>query len=227
MRVVLFRAAVSLLTFIIGVAVSGLGFFKSQRVEMRTELVAYGSHCPHRTRAWEFPRSNSNCFPGASIELSQLPSNGRYLPKSIRPFMDRLGQNGPILISSDDVDETYRLLVMPSFGHPTIISIDRTGGKMGLVRQELGLDGKNGAARLHLNTGLTPEEWLKFTNLLDDSCFWSMPVEGAANGFDGTDWILEGVRGGRYHVTHVRNPQSGAFLDACMYLQQISGLNDR
>jgi hypothetical protein len=43
-------------------------------------------------------------------------------------------------------------------------------------------------------------------------------------GTDGSEWILEGVRDGRYTFRHVWTPEPGTFQDGCLSLVKASGL---
>jgi hypothetical protein len=49
------------------------------------------------------------------------------------------------------------------------------------------------------------------------------PVDPQAKrGFDGAQWILEGVKDQKYHVVDRWTPRDGAFREACLYLLKLS-----
>jgi len=39
---------------------------------------------------------------------------------------------------------------------------------------------------------------------------------------DGDEWVLEGVRDGRYHVVARVSPRNGTYREACLYLLSLS-----
>jgi len=43
-------------------------------------------------------------------------------------------------------------------------------------------------------------------------------------GNDDAEWIVEGMRQGRYQVTDLWTPSNGPYRDACINLLKISGL---
>lgn len=66
--------------------------------------------------------------------------------------------------------------------------------------------------------------WCHLVKLLNEANFWSMPsIEDDAGGLDGSQWILEGVRGDRYHVVDRWTPREGQYRQACLYLLALSG----
>lgn len=67
-------------------------------------------------------------------------------------------------------------------------------------------------------------EWDGFVSLLDRSCYWQLAAENDEMGNDGAQWILEGIRDGRYHVVDRWTPRSGDYREACLDLLQLSNL---
>lgn len=54
---------------------------------------------------------------------------------------------------------------------------------------------------------IDPEEFKAFRTLLRASSFWSLPTEDwQSGGLDGSSWVLEGVRDGKYHRVERSNP---------------------
>jgi hypothetical protein len=71
---------------------------------------------------------------------------------------------------------------------------------------------------------------LDFLNHLDHAHFWEMPTESDDRGFDGAEWILEGVHDGKYHIVvrwcpnyGVRSADDAAFAKAARFLFQLAG----
>jgi hypothetical protein len=60
---------------------------------------------------------------------------------------------------------------------------------------------------------------------LDDSCYWQLATQDdSMDGNDGARWILEGVKGGRYHIVDRWTPQNGSYRELCLYALKLSGL---
>jgi hypothetical protein len=55
--------------------------------------------------------------------------------------------------------------------------------------------------------------------------FWTTPADDSEHdGFDGTQWVLEGRRGADYHVVHRWSPTRGAFRDLCRDFARLGGI---
>ena len=178
--------------------------------------------------------ANPSCFPGRSSDISRLRVNDQYFPQDVPPslvkWFSRLlrAMNEPSLLSSNDsLDEVYRFLWLRSFHHPIAVRVWRTGDKYFLNAVELrGAGGYEPGKELARKAReLSSEEWVTFTRSLDESCFWNLPLQNPEyQGEDGAEWIIEGTRLGRYHLTDVWSPTSGPYRGACIYLLSISGL---
>ena len=79
---------------------------------------------------------------------------------------------------------------------------------------------------------LSNAEWDRVKNHLSEISFWDLPTEppatpnpdGSVNvGFDGAQWILEGFRDGKYHVTD-RWSAKAKYREACLYFLELSNL---
>jgi len=75
-----------------------------------------------------------------------------------------------------------------------------------------------------------PQDQLaRFFTRLDDAHFWEMPTELSSRGLDGAEWILEGVRDGRYHAVvrwcpdAAQHAEESAFADAGRLLFELAG----
>ena len=73
---------------------------------------------------------------------------------------------------------------------------------------------------------LTPDDWTGFEQLLQQMQFWIMPANGDDDrGTDGSEWILEGLYGGKYHFVARWSPH-GKFRNVGEYLIKLSGLKE-
>lgn len=182
-------------------------------------------------------------YPGRSVDISSIPRSPKgYFPRALADRRDRNfdpSQNewyGKFLKAvnersllgtqnSDDL-ETYRFIWLRTFHHPIVVSVTRQGFIFKLVSQETdGVGGYEPGKPFRTDKkAISKEEWCRFNDLLNGATFWSMPsVEEDDGGNDGSQWILEGVRGARYHVVDRWTPTEGTFRNACLYLLVLSG----
>jgi hypothetical protein len=103
-------------------------------------------------------------------------------------------------------DESYRLLWLPSFEDPIAVRIYRRGTQYGLVAVVLEDRGPGGdfskrAIKKRLDKTLSPAEWRRAVAMLEELGFWRLKTNPDDTfGIDGTLYVMEGSRGGRYHV---------------------------
>lgn len=177
------------------------------------------------------------CYPGLSrtMENSNSPfyfPRGAFYPKPkqeefiMKWYTNHLKAMGEqsLLSKPDSPPETYRFLWLRSFHRPVAIRIWDSGeGHFINVKQMNGHGGyQPGKLIIDQTRTLTNAEWDHFLSLLDRSCYWQLQPEIEDGGFDGAQWILEGIREGRYHVVDRWTPQSGDFREACFYLLKLS-----
>jgi hypothetical protein len=131
------------------------------------------------------------------------------------------------LFPDDSQQESYRFLWLRSFHHPIAVRIWSSGHKQFVSVKELngagGYDaGKLISDRVH---PVTKEKWAEFTGFLEEICYWELPTEDDdLVGTDGAQWILEGMREGRYHIVDRWTPESGRYREVCLYLLKLSRL---
>jgi hypothetical protein len=80
----------------------------------------------------------------------------------------------------------------------------------------------------------TEREWQKLLQLLDRATFWTLPYEDKepepnAKGelticLDDTDWFLEGVSSGKYHVVDRYCPEANSFKAVGLYMVRLARL---
>lgn len=64
----------------------------------------------------------------------------------------------------------------------------------------------------------------KFLDYLEKADFWNMPQDEPPRGLDGANWIIEGVKNGRYHIVDRWCPEEGPFREAALYLIKLTQL---
>jgi hypothetical protein len=160
-----------------------------------------------------------------------------YYPKEVESYYPEFlaAMNEPSIygLHLDKNTEKYRFLWLRTFHKPIAIRVwkDHTGISLRIVR----LSGKGGYKTGHIERdesfALTPAQWSGFLKLLDEAAFWDMPSVNRDVAFaDGSQWILEGKVGDKYHVVDRKCPldDSGkrhldSFVACCRYLLKLSG----
>lgn len=133
-----------------------------------------------------------------------------------------------LLDTSDENAEIYRFLWLRSFHHPIFVRIERNQNEIKLFTKEL--DGKGGYEPGKVlrsdETLIKQEDFCKFLSILKEANYWQMQTEEKDDlGNDGAQWILEGVKEGRYHIVDRWSPRDIDFREACIYLLKLSGID--
>jgi hypothetical protein len=180
-------------------------------------------------------------FPGNSRALSALePSSDKYFPSGTWSgyegsdefvsnwYSSRLAaMKEPSLLNLPaKPTHVYRFVWLRSFHRPIAVRVWRENCRSYLVAKEL--DGRGGYEPGKLvhdkRKPLTETEWLGFLRLLNQTNYWQMPTEIHEGGNEGAEWILEGIRDGRYHIVERWSPRAGEYRAACLYLLNAAGL---
>jgi hypothetical protein len=117
-------------------------------------------------------------------------------------------------MAKDKSVECYRFLWLRSFNHPISVRIYRQGKDHQWI---LKLKIAGGAAGFHPHS-LMEEETMHlrdanvqgFLSQIESLGFWKAPNPiNDQTGTDGSQWIIEGVKGGNYHIVDRWSPKSG------------------
>jgi hypothetical protein len=114
--------------------------------------------------------------------------------------------------------ESYRFLWLRTFHHPIAIRLDvKADGSSVLTTKITSGEGGYEPGVLTVNTSrnLTQEQTQNIVKKIEEALFWSMPIldDGNTIGVDGAEWIVEGVKNGKYHVVTRWSPESGAIRE--------------
>lgn len=109
--------------------------------------------------------------------------------------------------------ESYRFLWIRTFHHPIAIRLDIRADGIGILTTKVA-SGTGGFAPGHLveNTSrpLGLDQTRAFLALTNKIGFWLLPSnDGVKFGLDGSQWIVEGVKKGKYHVVDRWSPYEG------------------
>jgi hypothetical protein len=131
-------------------------------------------------------------------------------------------------LAQDAKEEVYRFTFLPTWGDPQSFRLSKVNGEYVLTFARLDGDGGYDPGKLVETTtkNLLKKDVDEFLKLFGAVGFFAQPSEDEHRGLDGSEWILEAVSGGKYHVV-VRwtpteyDPQKRGtvnFVKACEWL---------
>lgn len=141
-------------------------------------------------------------------------------------FCDQLKAAQEGLLSGEP---TYRFSYIPSL-HPTrVVVVSKAEGRLLVVGKVL--DGKGGytPGKLASTTRriLRHEEWRLLEQRLENAGLWEAPERDGRRGADGSEWVLEGRRDGRYSFRSMWSPTDRSFPQyrkVCEYMLDLAGI---
>jgi hypothetical protein len=190
------------------------------------------------------------------VSTSENAANKEYFPAGIfseSPPLDRsranwygrtlaaLSEPSLFQLRTDKAAQVYRFLWLPSFNRPISVrlTINPDGSGSIIVRsadKHAGLLTKDAhdSGKLILDTEntLSKAQVQDMLNQLQDLRFWSTTTEEASHGMDGAQWMLEGVKGGEYHIVDRWSPEfpgdrsasNKEFALLCRYFLKLGGV---
>lgn len=124
--------------------------------------------------------------------------------------------------------EVYRFLWLRTFHPPLAFRLEVRGDGTGsLTAKSASGAGGYDPGRLDSNRtlALDAKRVRQFTAALGRLDFWKLATrDPGPPGFDGARWVLEGAKGGRYHVVDRWSPTGGAFRQAMLDLVALAGM---
>ena len=98
--------------------------------------------------------------------------------------------------------EAYRILILPTWGNPICVRVQKHGEVYGLSARRLSGQGGYDPGTLveTKDLELGAEDSKALDVFIRNLSFFEMPTDDAVYGKDGDEWILEGVSNSKYHV---------------------------
>jgi hypothetical protein len=125
--------------------------------------------------------------------------------------------------------EVYRFLHLPTWGRPVAVRIETRGStRTTLVARRLSGSGGYAPGTVEASATLTLSDaaWRDLRARVDTAGFFGLPTSDTA-GQDGEQWIVEGVRGGTYHLVDRwmprQDPVLGRFIALCESMGGLAG----
>ena len=174
-------------------------------------------------------------FPTISLSQEISPAEKLRTSKEYQNTLSLFREPQIFPASNSDV-ETYRIFIAPTFYPALSIRVERNGKDYVLVAKylsgQVGYDW--GKLKGEKKRRVTEKEWQKLLDLLNEASFWTLPYidkESEPNEkgqaricIDDTDWLLEGVSGGKYHVVDRYCPESKSYKAIGLYIVKLSKL---
>jgi hypothetical protein len=177
-------------------------------------------------RSSDPPDANPQYFPTGV--LSEYPDIGDSEARWFAKHLRAMGEPSLLEASKDKNLVAYRFLWLRTFHNPISIrvNISPTGTASLTTVVTSGRGGyEPGNVSKNEVTEISSRQLRPFIYQVDRIEFWSMKaVEEVLNGRDGAEWILEGVKGGEYHVVKRWTPESGSYRKLCLALVELSDL---
>ena len=140
--------------------------------------------------------------------------------------MYQLGES-PLWPPSSDNQKTYRFTYLGAFTGPKTVALTVLLTGKGQIRMTSLEKPQN---KLEQTLTVSNDRVSEFLTKLDQARFWEMPTESEHRGFDGAEWIMEGVQSGTYHVavrwcpdSYKPSAQDAAFAEAARFLLNLAG----
>lgn len=119
----------------------------------------------------------------------------------------------------------FRFLWLRTFHHPVAIRVQHQG--TGITLHAIELDGNGGVlpgGRLrHKDISLTSKQWTQLQAQVERAGFWKLTAVRGEMGLDGSQWIVEGYRKGRYHLVDRWTPKNGEYRKLGLLFLQLTG----
>ena len=139
--------------------------------------------------------------------------------------------------AKDPNAEIYRITILPTWGNSIAVRVEKHGQFYSLSARRF--DGQAGYDPCKLveskDIALRADDSNTLTLLIQNLIFSQMSTEDDVRGFDGDEWIIEGVSQGKYHIAvrwcapsyDPKKRNLTAFLALCKFLVDKSTLSER
>ena len=156
------------------------------------------------------------CFPTiGEVEKDWYP---RHWQAADEPSLYELS-NAPAATGTT----TLRFTWLPTFHHPVIVRIERSGKKAQLIAKQLSGQGGDepGIVEREFSRPLSTTEIAKLNAILSSTKVLGQRATECNGGVDGSQWIVEGIDRNGYHYVNRWSPEDGpvrAFVDFALLL---------
>jgi len=187
--------------------------------EFESVSVPQGSEPSSDIMTWYFPQGNyAGISAGDNLHLNMYTNISYSL--TLREFEE------PVLYNYRGLDEIYRITWLRAFHLPIVFRFQKQGFNFLLTTKVLLQRSNEYPDELETNTitSVSFFKWYKFKGKLAEADFWKLNSNDAsAQPNDGSEWMVEGVKEGKYQMIARWSPEPD-LRKACLYLLSISNL---
>jgi hypothetical protein len=128
-------------------------------------------------------------------------------------------------MSKSSTDQVYRFLWLRTFHHPVAVRLNVTDDGTGLltVKEADGAGGyEPGKVIVNRTSKVSKQKTKLFLDKIEELGYWNLPTREEKSKtviiLDGSRWVLEGVRDGKYKVVDHWTPKDGPVRDLGVFL---------
>jgi len=167
-------------------------------------------------------------FPKRSLDTS--PNLDKLLIDSYSAQLKAFKEPSLFELSKSPTAQSYRFLWLRTFHHPIAVRLDIKADGAGILTTKVtsGAGGyEPGTLIENSKKPLTSQQTHAFLAKIQQTNFWLLPTAtNDQRGNDGSQWMIEGVNAGRYHVVTRWSPKTGPIRDLGITLAiDLAGLN--
>jgi len=157
--------------------------------------------------AEEYEREFIPYFPNGTLGENQCSDDdyNRWFSK----YLSRM-QESVLWQSNSEKEEIYRFLWLRTFRSPVCIRVNISSDSSATLTTKV----TNGAGgylpgELIQNSTVTlsRNQKSKLLDTVNKNRFWTLE-KGQSSGLDGSEWVIEGLRNGQYHVARIWSPEA-------------------
>ena len=164
-------------------------------------------------------QGHAQFFPKNSLDLWGDNFKAKWYSGQLRA----LQEPSLLALTKHEKAEVYRFLWLRTFHHPVSVRMDlqADGSWILVTKVASGAGGyKPGTLITNVSRKLTTQEAQSYLSRLQNAGFWSVPnpIYDDQAGKDGSQWIIEGMKAGHYHVVDRWSPKDGPIRDLGLFL---------
>ncbi len=163
--------------------------------------------------------SQDSYFPSGA--LSDYDKSDSFKARWYSEQLRALDEPSLLKEAKDSGLQSYRFVWLRTFHHPLAVRLDIMSDGRGKLTVKIanGTGGyKPGTLIENTTASVTQQQTGKFLEQVRDARFWELPSFEKTSGRDGAEWIIEGVKNGKYHVVNRWTPSEGPVHELGMTL---------
>jgi hypothetical protein len=155
-------------------------------------------------------RAQHQYFPPGALD--SFPRSNQFLSDWYSKQLKALDEPSLWSLSKTQKEQAYRFLWLRTFHRPVAVRIEvNADGTSRLTTKMASGAGGYDPGQLVLNSKslVTKEQTDSFLGKITGLLFWELAPTREPGGVDGAQWILEGVKDGKYHIVDRWSPKDG------------------